>query len=149
MSDKFLIYAAVYIAMLNDNKIFLMKRANTGYRDGEWCMPAGHIEANESPEEACARELMEETGISILDRELHFASSLFRQSYDRTYADYLFVTTKWGGQPKIVEPDKASEAGWFPLDDLPSEISAVERVMIENSKRGVPFASLMEKGLTK
>ena len=33
--------------------------------NGRWCLPGGHMEAGESAEEACAREVWEETGLQV------------------------------------------------------------------------------------
>jgi 8-oxo-dGTP pyrophosphatase MutT (NUDIX family) len=46
------------------DEILVMKRAG-GFSSGGWFFPGGHLEAGERPDEACARELFEETGIAL------------------------------------------------------------------------------------
>ncbi len=53
---------ATAVAMRN-NKFLLIKRGLPP-RKGTWAAPAGFIELGETPEEACLRELKEETGLS-------------------------------------------------------------------------------------
>jgi 8-oxo-dGTP pyrophosphatase MutT (NUDIX family) len=42
-------------------KVLLTRRAD----NGSWCLPGGMIEAGESVSEACAREVLEETGLKV------------------------------------------------------------------------------------
>jgi len=42
-------------------KVLLTKRADNGL----WCVPGGQVEPGESVAEACAREVLEETGLSV------------------------------------------------------------------------------------
>lgn len=42
-------------------RILLVRRAD----DGQWCLPCGWVEPNESPAEAAVREAKEETGLDI------------------------------------------------------------------------------------
>jgi ribonuclease HI/ADP-ribose pyrophosphatase YjhB (NUDIX family) len=42
-----------------EGKILLVRRAD----DGHWCLPCGWVEPNETPAEAAAREIKEETGL--------------------------------------------------------------------------------------
>ena len=51
--------ASVYI--IQDNKTLLLFHK----RMGKWLAPGGHIEADETPEEAARREVLEETGLEI------------------------------------------------------------------------------------
>ena len=37
------------------NKILLLKRINTGYEDGKFCFPGGHVEKGEPIHEAMIR----------------------------------------------------------------------------------------------
>ena len=57
---------AVVIGIINkDDKILMIKRAK---KEGEleWVFPGGKVEENETEEEACIREVFEETGIHVV-----------------------------------------------------------------------------------
>lgn len=43
---------AVYLFMRNGNEILLMRRQNTGYFDGWYSVPSGHVEVGELPLQA-------------------------------------------------------------------------------------------------
>lgn len=49
-------------AVLNNNKILLVKEA----QDGRWCLPDGWADVGESPSEAIAREVFEESGLKVV-----------------------------------------------------------------------------------
>ncbi len=49
-----------------EGRMLLVRRAD----DGLWCLPCGWVEPNESPEEAAAREVQEETGLEVVPRHL-------------------------------------------------------------------------------
>ena len=49
-----------------DGKILLALRDNEPFK-GTWCIPGGHIEFGEHPDEAVKREVAEETGLDITD----------------------------------------------------------------------------------
>ncbi|GAG56679.1 unnamed protein product, partial [marine sediment metagenome] len=54
----------VALAVAVKDKKFLLIRRGLPPRKGMWGSPSGFIESGETPEEACLRELKEETGIS-------------------------------------------------------------------------------------
>jgi ADP-ribose pyrophosphatase YjhB (NUDIX family) len=47
-------------------KVLLTRRAD----NGRWCLPGGRMEAGESAAEACAREVLEETGLEVQVKRL-------------------------------------------------------------------------------
>ena len=47
-------------------KVLLTRRTDNGF----WCLPGGKMEAGESIEECCQREVFEETGLEIQTRRL-------------------------------------------------------------------------------
>jgi ADP-ribose pyrophosphatase YjhB (NUDIX family) len=54
-------------AILNEErKILLTRRAD----NGQWCLPGGRMESGESAAEACEREVLEETGLSVRVKRL-------------------------------------------------------------------------------
>ena len=66
--------------IIKNNKVLLVKRKYDP-KKGQWCLPGGFIELNETPENACLRELKEETGLSgkidkLIDA-LHSSSLLY------------------------------------------------------------------------
>jgi 8-oxo-dGTP pyrophosphatase MutT (NUDIX family) len=49
-----------------------IRRFNTGWSDGYYSLPAGHIEANESPLRAVIREVKEEIGLDLSPEKVLF-----------------------------------------------------------------------------
>ena len=47
-------------------RILLTRRAD----NGQWCLPGGRMESGESAAEACEREVLEETGLSVRVKRL-------------------------------------------------------------------------------
>ena len=50
--------------VLVDGKVLLVKRAHEPLQ-GEWSLPGGGVEVGETLREACAREVREETGLTV------------------------------------------------------------------------------------
>lgn len=122
---------AVYAMVINDQEeILLLRRANTGYRDGYYDMPAGHLQDGETLREATVRELREEAGVHADLDDLEFVELLHRFSSDRVYIDVFFRIKKWTGAPSIQEPQKCDDMAWFPLAALPEMIVPHQRCVL-------------------
>lgn len=61
MADAEMIKAAGVLIVANDSVLFL-KRGNGGDHPGEWSFPGGHLDGDETPEQAARRECLEESG---------------------------------------------------------------------------------------
>lgn len=140
--SKFLVYAAVYVFLQRDGKVYLMRRANTGYSDGMWSLPAGHIEAGEGIFDAARRELLEEAGIDIPAENLVPKHAMYRRYPERTYADYYFVATDWDGEPRIMEHDKCDAEVWANDSVLPDNTVAEVKRAWANIAAGQPFSDI-------
>jgi mutator protein MutT len=139
---KFLIYCAVYVFLRRDGKVYLTRRAGTGYRDGMYSLPAGHVEEGETLTEAMMRELREETGLSVPAAHLKLAHAMYRRCDDRTYADYYYVCDAWNGEPQITEPDKCDAAMWVDENALPPEAIPEVRHALACILKGEPFSDV-------
>lgn len=104
----------------------IIARRNRGGRL-EWCLPKGHLESNESAEEAAVREVREETGIiSRVEKHLGVIDYWFTGHDHRIHKIvYHYLLTVVGGCLTVAgDPDEeAEDAQWVPLADLPSRLS--------------------------
>jgi 8-oxo-dGTP diphosphatase len=110
----------VAVILRKGANIVFMQRQHTGYADGMFCMPGGHVEAAESFSEAAIREVMEEVGVRIKPEDLRPVFSMQRkQSLEDVRVAVLFEATKWSGEPRCMEPDRHGPVTWFMADQLP------------------------------
>lgn len=96
-----------------------MRRAGTGFFDGLYSLPGGHVEEGESVRAAAVRELREETGLSVDEAALDWLGVVHRRS-DSNRIDFFLRAAAWMGEPAIREPEKCDAIGWFAPDDLPA-----------------------------
>ncbi len=74
------------------------KKENDLNRD-KWIGIGGHLEEGESPEECIRREMLEETGLTLLDAKLRGIITFFSDKYGSEYM-FLFSATDYKGTLK-------------------------------------------------
>ena len=131
--------SAVYLFIIRDNKLLLLRRKNTGWKDGEYGLPAGHLEKNETVREATVREAREEAAIEINPNDLQLVHVQHRKA-NFEYIDLYFSTSRWEGEPTIGEKDLADDIGWFPIDSLPVNTIDYVRAVFENWQKRILFS---------
>lgn len=129
---------AVYLVLEKEGKILVARRCNTGYQDGNYQIPAGHVDAGELPMDALIREAREEIGIDLKKEDVHFAHVSFREMHDETgdRVDFFFRANEWGGEVTNMEPHKCDDLQWVTLIDLPENMSPHVRIALECIGRG-------------
>lgn len=115
---------AVYGILLKDDMVLMLRRYKTGWMDGMYGLPAGHLEKGETLAEATIREIHEEAGVEVSESDLEFKHVSHRnEAGNFEYMDFYYIVRKWNGEPRIAEKDKADDLRWFDLDDLPENIA--------------------------
>lgn len=130
---------AVHIFLLAGENVLLLRRYNTGYADGNYSVPAGHLDGNETVTQAAIREAREEVGIEIASADLRVVGVMHRLS-DREGVDFFAAATQWCGQPTNCEPHKCDELRWANLLALPPETIPYIRHALHNMQEGHFFS---------
>jgi ADP-ribose pyrophosphatase YjhB (NUDIX family) len=139
MKERFKMIASGYLLLVRNGKILLSRRFQTGYMDGSYSFPAGHIEDNESLTTGTSREICEEIGIDVKPTDLKLVHVMHRKSND-IRMDFFFTTEKAGLVPKNMEPNKCDDLSWFPINNLPTNTIPYIRTAIENYQKHIFYS---------
>ncbi len=114
------------------SRVLLIRRKHDPF-SGSWALPGGFVNEGETLADAARRELLEETGLAAPDLEqLHTAGDPGRDPRGWTVSvAFLARVDRKKLKPKAA--DDASEAKWFPLDDLP-ELAFDHAMILERAK---------------
>jgi ADP-ribose pyrophosphatase YjhB (NUDIX family) len=123
--------STVHLFFTRGKQILLSRRFNTGYRDGEYSVPAGHLDGDETVVVAAAREAREEIGVQIEADDIVFSSVMHRKEGDER-VDFFVHVLAWHGEPTNKEPDKCDELRWVDLNSLPANTIPYVRRAIQN-----------------
>src|SRR3989344_1678776 len=135
---------AVYLILIRGGKMLLTRRFNTGYQDGNYDIPSGHVEAGEFPLAAAIREAREEIGIKVKKEDLVLVHTLYRPQMDPTgeRIDLFFWAKRWTGEPHIVEPHKCDDIGWFKPKKRPKNMVPHIQIALEAMQKGKLYTEL-------
>lgn len=120
----------VRIMLIQDGQVMLVKHTYQVH----WYMPGGGVKHRESPMQAAIREAYEEVGATVNgEPELLGIYSNFREGKnDHTL---LFVTTHFTmGTP--TDTWEIAERGFFPIDNLPAQVSPGTNRRIQEYLKG-------------
>lgn len=131
--------AAVFVLLLKDGKMFLLRRQNTGWADGMLTVPSGHVDAKETIPEAAIKEVREEAGVLVKEEDLEFMHVHYVHD---TYVNLYFKAEKWEGEPSVAEPELASECLWVPVDDLPHDVIYHIKAMLRETTQNNYFSGV-------
>jgi 8-oxo-dGTP diphosphatase len=125
--------------VVDGKQILLIKRDNPPHV-GKWALPGGIIDINESPEGAAARELKEETGVSVDPADL-----MLLGTYDIAVAEgwhnigITYVVSKAKTQGNPASNSDAQEARFWTLNELQQSSEEIRPTPDDESriKRGI------------
>jgi 8-oxo-dGTP diphosphatase len=121
----------VHLFFFRGSQILLIRRFNTGYADGQYSVPAGHLDGGETVIAAAAREAMEEVGVRIEPQDIEFSSVMHRLDGEER-VDFFVKIRDWAGEPFNAELDKCDEIRWVDVNDLPANTIPYIRQALRN-----------------
>jgi len=115
--------AAACLVDLN-GRVLMVQRKYPPYV-GDWTLPAGYVEWDETPEQAAVRETHEETGLQVVTSSLFGVFPWSHEFNDGQSHDngllVVYLASVAGGE--LQAGDDAQAVGWFPADRLPERIA--------------------------
>ena len=116
--------ASAFVINPKDKKILLVKHK----KFDRWLQPGGHIEDDETPEEAAMREVFEETGIKTKLLGEHFPreDDIIRplgiqcnrkEDGDRHF-DIIYAAVPTNPDENVIISKESTDAGWFTRNEL-------------------------------
>ena len=120
----------VALAIAVKDKKFLLIKRGIPPQKGMWGFPSGFIESGETAEEACLRELEEETGMS---GEIVRLIRVNRLEDKEIYGDMLIVQylVKVTGGKLAPPEDEVEDARFFDVAELPGYYAVLFKDVIE------------------
>ncbi|HLL61307.1 MAG TPA: NUDIX hydrolase [Candidatus Nitrosocosmicus sp.] len=100
--------------IIQDNKIVLIKRGLKPAK-GQWALPGGHVEWDETVEDTVIKEVKEETGLDITSMNLFNVYS--KPDRDPKQKITIVYAVKTSGV--LHAGDDADSCKWFDINDLP------------------------------
>lgn len=109
-------------AIIIENENVLIVRRGQPPKMGAWSIPGGGVHLGEDLEEACMREVKEETGLDVeILSEGRVLNRITRDDWERIQFHYVlidFVCRPVGGT--LQAASDISEARWVPLSEVSS-----------------------------
>jgi 8-oxo-dGTP diphosphatase len=131
----------VHLLFFREDQILLLRRFNTGYADGQYSVPAGHLDGGETVMDAAAREAEEEVGIKLEADDMTFSTVMHRMEGNKEdeRVDFFVYVHQWQGEPFNAEPDKCDDLCWVDIHQLPVNVVPYVRQALGNHLAKVSF----------
>lgn len=129
------IHVDLHLVLLRDGHVLLGRRRNTGFADGQYHVPAGKLESDETITDGIIREAREEAGITLSSSDIGLAYLMhLRDGTDRL--SLFFTAECWSGEIENREPEKCAGWEWLPIAGLPDNTVPYARQAIADIVAG-------------
>ena len=115
---------AVGCYLVTHGRILILLRHPEKFQGSTWGVPGGKIEPGENPAKAVMREVEEEVGISLSQKDLRCLGQLFIRLTEVDYTFEIFTYNFTSLPQVILEMKEHTDFGWF----LPEEAKKLKLI---------------------
>jgi 8-oxo-dGTP diphosphatase len=121
-----------------EGRLFLARRGPQAKNErGLWEFPGGSVELGERLADALRREMREEYGIEISVGELLDVVDHILPAEGQHWVSPTFICRIEAGIPRILEPGKCAEIGWYRPTGVPDELTRITRINLEHYRKRI------------
>lgn len=125
-----------------DGMILLLKQ--TTENGGKYTLVGGVVEKDEFAKAGLIRESLEETGIDLSHRSLELVHCLHKKRTKDSRIVLYFRAKEWRGEAISREPHKFQKVAWFPIDNLPKNLSPTVKHVLRQYRKGLKYSEYAE-----
>ncbi len=123
-----------HLILRKGRKVLLARRFNTGFGDGYYNFPCGHLDPSENVANAMVREAKEEINVRIAKKDLKFVGTTHWLG-EKQSVNFFFECKNWKCDIVNNEPHKCDDVAWFDLDKLPRKMLKQTRLALKAYKK--------------
>lgn len=129
----------VHLFLWQKGRVLMGMRRNVRFGSGDYCVPSGKLERNETVVEGLLREAQEECGITLAPDDIELAHTMhFRGTSDWLFL--FFTGARWSGEIENREPDKCAGWEWIDPRALPENTVSYARRALTGISAGRRFS---------
>ncbi|WP_199770751.1 NUDIX hydrolase [Brevibacillus laterosporus] len=121
-------------AIIDDNRRILLVLRKKAPEAGCWSLPGGKVDYMETIEDAVIREIKEELNIDIVIDSLLCVTNHIVQAESVHWIAPTFIAHISSGEVQNLEPHALEKVEWFPIDELPDNITITTTYAIDQLK---------------
>lgn len=117
--------------LYSGDKVLLLRRCNASFGNCQYSLVGGKIEPGEAALQALVREIKEEIGLTLQEKDLTFVHALYRKGTESDFVALCFSADITGKEIINAEPEKHDDMQFFSVHNLPENILPAHKQVIE------------------
>lgn len=137
---KYKVSLKVRLLLYDRGRVLLLRQ--TKPNGGNYSLVGGTIEEKERAKQTLVRESFEEAGIRIQEEDLTLVHVLHKRRAGKHRMVLYFKAYRYTGTVKARELKKFRGVEWFPLDQLPENLTDTVRHVLKAYRDGLLFTEI-------